>query len=105
MPEITPNLWFDTEAEQAAEYYVAIFPNSRIMTVTHYNEAGPREAGMVLTVEFELDGSASSPSTAARSSRFDEAVSLSRSSATTRPRSTTTGSPSPTAARRGRAAG
>mgnify|MGYP001095775285 CR=1 FL=1 len=53
---IVPTLWFDTEAEEAARFYTAIFPNSRIVEVTHYTEAGPREPGMVLTVEFELDG-------------------------------------------------
>ena len=45
MPEITPNLWFDTQAEEAAAFYVNIFPNSRITLVTHYTEAGPRPAG------------------------------------------------------------
>ena len=53
---ITPNLWFDTEAEEAASFYTSVFENSRIVSVTHYNEAGPRPAGMVMTVEFELDG-------------------------------------------------
>jgi predicted 3-demethylubiquinone-9 3-methyltransferase (glyoxalase superfamily) len=56
MPRIVPNLWFDTEAEEAAEFYVSIFDNSRITNVAHYTEAGPREAGMVMTVAFELDG-------------------------------------------------
>ncbi len=56
MPEITPNLWFDTEAEEAAAFYVGVFPNSRVTAVAHYTEAGPREEGMVMTVEFELDG-------------------------------------------------
>jgi predicted 3-demethylubiquinone-9 3-methyltransferase (glyoxalase superfamily) len=53
---ITPNMWFDTEAEEAAEFYISIFKNSRIVHVAHYTEAGPRPAGMVMTVEFELDG-------------------------------------------------
>ena len=53
---ITPNLWFDTEAEEAADFYVSVFKNSRVVNVAHYNDAGPREAGMVMTVEFELDG-------------------------------------------------
>ncbi len=57
MPSIRPNLWFDTEAEAAAEFYVSVFPNSRIVDVARYTEAGPRPAGMVMTVEFELDGS------------------------------------------------
>ncbi|MGZ5309050.1 MAG: VOC family protein, partial [Solirubrobacterales bacterium] len=45
--KITPNLWFDTEAEEAAEFYTSVFKNSQIVNVTHYTEAGPREAGMV----------------------------------------------------------
>jgi predicted 3-demethylubiquinone-9 3-methyltransferase (glyoxalase superfamily) len=49
---ITPNLWFDTEAEEAAAFYISVFENSRILEVTHYTEAGPREAGLVMTVEF-----------------------------------------------------
>ncbi|MGW6510735.1 VOC family protein, partial [Streptomyces niveus] len=56
MPKITPNLWFDGQAEPAAEFYIGIFPNSRITGITHYGEAGPGPAGTVLTVEFELDG-------------------------------------------------
>ncbi len=54
--KITPNLWFDTEAEEAAGFYTSVFKNSRIVNITHYTDAGPRPAGMVLTVEFELDG-------------------------------------------------
>jgi predicted 3-demethylubiquinone-9 3-methyltransferase (glyoxalase superfamily) len=54
--KISPNLWFDTEALDAAEYYVSVFPNSRVTRMTHYNEAVPSKAGTVLTVEFELDG-------------------------------------------------
>ena len=53
---IVPNLWFDGNAEQAAEFYVSIFPNSRILKVTHYTDAGPGEPGTVVTVEWELDG-------------------------------------------------
>jgi predicted 3-demethylubiquinone-9 3-methyltransferase (glyoxalase superfamily) len=54
--KITPNLWFDTEAEDAAEFYCSVFKNSRIVSKSHYSEAGPREAGTVMTVEWELDG-------------------------------------------------
>jgi predicted 3-demethylubiquinone-9 3-methyltransferase (glyoxalase superfamily) len=54
--KITPNLWFDTQAEEAAGFYTSVFQNSRIVNVARYTEAGPREAGMVMTVEFELDG-------------------------------------------------
>ena len=56
MPAPTPMLWFDTEAEQAAEFYTSVFPNSKIVDVTHYGSAGPRREGMVMTVAFELDG-------------------------------------------------
>jgi predicted 3-demethylubiquinone-9 3-methyltransferase (glyoxalase superfamily) len=73
---IVPNLWFDTEAEEAANHYVSIFPNSRIVTVTHYTEAGPREAGMVLTVEFELDGQRFVAINGGPQFTFDEAVSF-----------------------------
>jgi predicted 3-demethylubiquinone-9 3-methyltransferase (glyoxalase superfamily) len=55
-PRIVPNLWFDTQAEEAAQFYCSVFPNSRVVTVTRYTEAGPGPAGSVMTVEFELDG-------------------------------------------------
>jgi len=58
MPEITPFLWFDKQAEDAAEFYVSIFPNSRVTDVTRYGEAGPGPDGSVMTVGFELDGHA-----------------------------------------------
>lgn len=58
MPKITPSLWFDTNAQEAAEFYVSVFPNSRIVAVSHYTEEikGPGGPGSVLTVSFELDG-------------------------------------------------
>ncbi|HEV7941161.1 MAG TPA: VOC family protein [Solirubrobacteraceae bacterium] len=56
MPQITPFLWFDDQAEQAAQFYVSVFPNSRIADVTHYSTAGPGPAGSVMTVRFILDG-------------------------------------------------
>jgi len=74
--KITPNLWFDTEAEEAAEFYTSVFGNSRIVHVTHYNEAGPREAGMVLTVEFELDGQRFIAINGGPQFKFDEAISF-----------------------------
>jgi predicted 3-demethylubiquinone-9 3-methyltransferase (glyoxalase superfamily) len=51
---ITPFLWFDKEAEEATNFYVSVFPNSKIGSVARYGEAGPGEAGAVMTVEFEL---------------------------------------------------
>ncbi len=56
MKRITPFLWFATEAEQAAEFYVSIFPNSRITTVARYGQSGPGPAGTAMTVAFSLDG-------------------------------------------------
>jgi predicted 3-demethylubiquinone-9 3-methyltransferase (glyoxalase superfamily) len=56
MSTITPCLWFDTEGEEAAEFYTSIFPNSRIRHIARYGEAGPRRAGTVMTVSFEVDG-------------------------------------------------
>ena len=52
MRGITPCLWFDNEAEEAANHYASIFPDSRIVETTYYGEAGPRPEGTVLTVEF-----------------------------------------------------
>lgn len=74
--KIVPNLWFDTEAEEAAEFYVGVFENSRIVNVTHYTEAGPRDAGMAMTVEFELDGQRFVGINGGPEFSFDEAVSF-----------------------------
>jgi predicted 3-demethylubiquinone-9 3-methyltransferase (glyoxalase superfamily) len=56
MQKITTWLWLDNEAEEAAEFYTSIFPESRIIEVLRYGEAGPRPEGMVMTVRFELLG-------------------------------------------------
>ncbi len=56
MPPVTPNLWFDTDGLEAAEFYVSLFPDSEITAVSHYGEGGPRPAGTVMTVHFLLDG-------------------------------------------------
>jgi predicted 3-demethylubiquinone-9 3-methyltransferase (glyoxalase superfamily) len=76
MPKITPNLWFDTQGEEAAEFYVSVFPNSKITAVNHYGEAGPREAGTVLTVDFVLDGQEYTAINGGPQFTFDEAISL-----------------------------
>jgi predicted 3-demethylubiquinone-9 3-methyltransferase (glyoxalase superfamily) len=55
MKKINPFLWFDSEAEQAAKFYVGIFKNSKIGKITHYDEDGPRPKGSVMTAEFTLD--------------------------------------------------
>jgi predicted 3-demethylubiquinone-9 3-methyltransferase (glyoxalase superfamily) len=56
MQKLTTWLWFDTEAEEAAEFYTSVFPDSRITDVSYYGEAGPRPAGSVMTVGFEVFG-------------------------------------------------
>jgi predicted 3-demethylubiquinone-9 3-methyltransferase (glyoxalase superfamily) len=56
MQEITPFLWFDGKAEEAANFYVSIFRNSKILSVSRYGDAGPGPKGGVMTAAFELDG-------------------------------------------------
>ncbi|HEY2752897.1 VOC family protein [Phenylobacterium sp.] len=56
MPKIHPFLWFDTEAEEAMNFYVSIFPNSKVLTTQRYGPAGPGPEGSVMTADFELDG-------------------------------------------------
>ena len=73
---ITPNLWFDTEAEEAAEFYTSVFKHSRVLNVTHFPQGAPREAGMVMTVEFELDGQRFVGINGGPEFKFDEAVSF-----------------------------
>jgi predicted 3-demethylubiquinone-9 3-methyltransferase (glyoxalase superfamily) len=73
---ITPNLWFDTQAEEAADFYTSIFPDSRIVNVVRYTEAGPRPAGTVMLVEFELDGERLVAINGGPQFTFSEAISL-----------------------------
>lgn len=76
MPALTPNLWFDTQAQEAAEFYVSVFPNSKITDILYYGEAGPGPAGTVLTVAFELDGQAFVGINGGPQFTFDEAISF-----------------------------
>ncbi|WP_138413631.1 VOC family protein [Sinomonas gamaensis] len=76
MPDIVPCLWFDTEAEEAANFYVSVFPNSKVTRVDYYGDAGPRPAGTVITAEFELDGKPFVALNGGPEFTFDEAVSL-----------------------------
>jgi predicted 3-demethylubiquinone-9 3-methyltransferase (glyoxalase superfamily) len=77
MPKaIIPNLWFDTQAKEAAEYYCSIFPDSRIVNVTHYTEAAPGKAGQVLTVDFDLMGQRFTALNGGPEFTFNEALSL-----------------------------
>jgi predicted 3-demethylubiquinone-9 3-methyltransferase (glyoxalase superfamily) len=77
---ITPCLWFDNQAEEAARFYTAIFKNSKIVQITRYGKAGHeihgRPAGSVLTVEFELDGQTFTALNGGPVFKFNEAVSL-----------------------------
>lgn len=56
MPKITPFLWYDTQAEEAANFYISVFPNSKILKVSRYGDAGPGAKGAAMVVQFELDG-------------------------------------------------
>lgn len=80
MPNITTFLWFDTQAEEAANYYCGIFPNSKVTNVSHYSEeaaqATGRQAGSVLTADFELDGKPFAALNGGPVFKFTEAISL-----------------------------
>jgi predicted 3-demethylubiquinone-9 3-methyltransferase (glyoxalase superfamily) len=56
MPKITPFLWYDTDAEEAAKTYVSLIPNSKILEVSRYGEGAPMPAGSAMTVRFQIDG-------------------------------------------------
>jgi predicted 3-demethylubiquinone-9 3-methyltransferase (glyoxalase superfamily) len=79
-PKITPCLWFDTQAEEAANAYLAIFRNSRIVRLSRYGKEGHeihgREAGSVMTVEFEIDGQRLVALNGGPHFKFNEAVSF-----------------------------
>src|SRR3954454_7630335 len=76
MPDITPFLWFDTEAEEAANFYTSLFPNSRILEVTRYGSAGPGDEAKVMTVSFELNGQKFVGLNGGPAHTFSEAVSF-----------------------------
>ncbi len=76
MPGITPWLWFDGQAEEAANFYVSVFPNSTITDVSRNGDAGPGQPGTVLTVTFELDGHPFAGLNGGPEFHFTEAVSF-----------------------------
>ena len=76
MQKIIPCLWFDTEGEDAANFYTSIFPSSRITDVARYGSAGPRPEGTVMTVGFELDGQSFVALNGGPDFTFSEAVSF-----------------------------
>jgi predicted 3-demethylubiquinone-9 3-methyltransferase (glyoxalase superfamily) len=77
---ITPFLWFDTQAEEAAGFYIAIFKNSKVLTTARYSEeasrAAGRPAGSVMVVDFELDGQHFTALNGGPHFKFNEAISL-----------------------------
>jgi predicted 3-demethylubiquinone-9 3-methyltransferase (glyoxalase superfamily) len=76
MQKITPFLWFDDKAEEAANFYVSIFKNSKIGSVTRYGEAGPGPKGTVMIVNFQLDGQEFTALNGGPLFKFTEAISL-----------------------------
>ena len=74
--KITPFLWFDHQAEEAARFYTSVFRNSRIEAVTRYGESGPGPKGSVMTVAFELDGQKFTALNGGPAFKFTEAVSF-----------------------------
>lgn len=80
MPKVTPFLWFDNQAEEAAGFYISIFPNSKIVTMSRYSDEGANAAGMpkgsVMVVSFQLDGQTFSAINGGPHFKFTEAISF-----------------------------
>lgn len=76
MQRITPFLWFDNQAEEAAAFYTSIFKNSKIGSVSRYGDEGPGPAGTAMVVAFELDGQEFNALNGGPEFRFTEAISL-----------------------------
>jgi predicted 3-demethylubiquinone-9 3-methyltransferase (glyoxalase superfamily) len=76
MQKLVTCLWFDTEGQEAAEFYTSLFPGSRITDVSRYGESGPREAGTVMTVSFEVNGQKFLALNGGPDFKFTEAVSF-----------------------------
>src|SRR5882762_6746645 len=74
--KISPFLWFDQQAEEAARFYISIFPNSAVRGITRYTDAGPGPKGSVMTVAFELDGQQFTALNGGPIFKFTEAISL-----------------------------
>ena len=76
MQKITPFLWFDSQAEEAARFYTSIFKNSKIVQVSRYGDAGPGPKGSVMTVAFELEGQQFTAMNGGPLFKFNEAISF-----------------------------
>ncbi|QCB97584.1 VOC family protein [Arthrobacter sp. PAMC25564] len=74
--KITTCLWFDTQAEEAAEFYVSVFDGSRVLNVARYGDGGPGPAGQAITVQFEIDGRTFTALNGGPAFSFNEAVSF-----------------------------
>src|SRR5215216_5434174 len=74
--KITTFLWFDNNAEEAANFYVSIFKNSKILNIASYGDAGPGPKGSVMIVNFELDGQEFTALNGGPNFKFTEAISL-----------------------------
>ncbi|HEV8286170.1 MAG TPA: VOC family protein [Chitinophagaceae bacterium] len=76
MQKITPFLWFNNEAEEAAKFYTSIFKNSKIGTITRYGEEGPGPKGQVMTVSFQIFGQEFTALNGGPQFKFTEAISF-----------------------------
>lgn len=76
MQKITPFLWFDTQAEEAMNFYVSIFKNSKVLGCSRYGEAGPGPKGTVMVATFQLDGQEFMALNGGPHFKFTEAISL-----------------------------
>jgi len=76
MQKITPFLWFDGNAEEAANFYISTFKNSKTLNVSHYGEAGPGPKGSVMTIRFQLDGQEFIALNGGSQFKFTEAISF-----------------------------
>jgi len=76
MKRITPFLWFDGQAEQAANFYVSLFPDSRITATTRYGDAGPGPKGQVMTIAFEIGGQPFTALNGGPQFKFNESISF-----------------------------
>lgn len=76
MSKVTPFLWFDTQAEDAAKYYVSVFKSAKILNVVRYGDAGPGPKGSVMVIEFEVEGQKFTGLNGGPHHKFDEAISF-----------------------------
>ncbi len=76
MQKITPSLWFDDQAEEAVNFYISLFENSKILEISRYSDVGPGPAGQVMVIKFQLEGQEISALNGGPHFKFTEAISL-----------------------------